>query len=367
MTGVALIQSTSSFLIIFGVIVSIGLTPLFIFLSKKWRIMSRVYEPKLHPDSIPLLGGPAVYITLVGGTLALGSYKSLTLLLCALPIFLVGVVDDIKSLNARHKFFAHILATLAWLAIQPRGTLALEQMGLPSYLAFSLTAFWIVVLTNAFNLIDGMDGLCGGLILFSSFALTFFVSDLAQAQLLILLGSAISGFLAYNLPPAKIYIGDAGSTSSGFILACIVSTLKLPAGNPASLLAPLLLLCLPQADTALAMIRRFRHGRNLFSGDLDHIHHKLLRLGLTVRQSVTVLYSVLIFAAIAAYGAWMLPALQASFVLFLATSALAGVLVFVYVLDRALVRQGFMSQQSLRARKRNFIRELVRPSHKKAS
>jgi len=290
---------------------SLVLTPLVERLAYRFRFLDIPDGRKRHRVPIPLLGGLAIYASFFL-TLALcylvrpewlEARQSLFfgLLIGGTLIFLAGVFDDAYGLNAPQKFLVQIVASLVLINFEDPGK-ALQNIipGLPDtalvrYLGILLFVFWVVMLTNAINLIDGLDGLATGISFLSVYFLTLTAIGLNRTYLLPflvpLLGATL-GFLRYNFHPARIFLGDAGSMLLGFLIAVISFQGFAKRITFFTLLIPILLLGIPILDTALSFARRILAGRNPFSADRDHIHHKLIRLGLTQVQTVSILYLV---------------------------------------------------------------------------
>ncbi|MEK7270525.1 MAG: MraY family glycosyltransferase [Planctomycetota bacterium] len=219
-------------------------------------------------------------------------------------ILAIGLVDDRFHLTARAKFVC-VLAVAAALASSAEGFRS--SLFLPEIPARILTILWIVGITNAMNLLDNMDGLSAGV---AAIAAGFFLSVALQREqwflaifLGILLLSAL-GFLAWNFPPARIFMGDAGSLFLGFCLA--VASIRLtyvPEGDTHALfpvVVPMLILAVPIYDTASVLWIRFRKGTPLFRGDMNHFSHRLLALGLSPREALLVIYLLAFFVGLSA-------------------------------------------------------------------
>lgn len=220
--------------------------------------------------------------------------------------FLLGLIDDFRPLGAKVKLLVQIGIGAAAYACG----LAIDKIGIPfvgdtlylgSTLSFGLTVFWFVAMMNLINLIDGLDGLAGGigLMLMALLAYLAFKSGAMFSGILALgMVGAILGFLFHNFPPAKVYMGDSGAYMIGYTIAAL-SLLNSEKGTVlAALIAPVLALALPIADVAFAMLRRGLKGLPLFRPDRGHIHHRLLRSGLSRRNTVLVLYGVSLMALI---------------------------------------------------------------------
>lgn len=264
---------------------------------------------KVHTVPIPRLGGVAIFAGFIVGLVLLEYMVPGQLFYSEGPMrgvlvggalmFLVGIIDDLKPLNAKLKFGLQILAALAAYHFGVRIDFLSNPWGglvlLPGYVPIILTVFWLVGISNTINLIDGLDGLAGGVSLIS--ALTIGVIALQTNQpiagllALALAGSTI-GFLRYNFNPAKIFMGDGGALFLGFTLAAIsvMGVLKLIAAM--AFAVPILILGVPIFDTAFAILRRLWNRKPIFSPDRGHLHHRLLDAGLDQRRAVLVIYGI---------------------------------------------------------------------------
>jgi UDP-GlcNAc:undecaprenyl-phosphate/decaprenyl-phosphate GlcNAc-1-phosphate transferase len=311
-------------------------TPVATRLAVRLGVMDVPGERRIHPTPVPRLGGVAVFLALViaYSVLAMidryfvrvffGHALRLAILLAASSVVvLFGALDDAFSLRPAVKLAAEAAAASILLfadaGISTVGGFHLGIFGLP------LTLLWLLAVTNAFNLIDGLDGLAAGTGAIVSAALfTNFVysGDVANALLLAALCGALLGFLRYNFHPAQIFLGDSGALLIGFILAAV----SMDTGNrPSAVVAivvPILALGLPLAETALTTMRRLLRvvrlvGYNrdkdryefllggsaaLFTADRQHIHHRLLDLGLSHRNAVLLLYGISLVLATGAFG-----------------------------------------------------------------
>jgi len=269
-------------------------------------------ERRVHTKAVPRLGGIAVFASmlialaalplvdnLVTRTLLTNKQLLLIMLVPAALVFLFGIYDDVRGADARLKFVAQGLAGTLFFILGGRITaLSVPFVGsieLPLILSFVVTIFWIIAITNAFNLIDGMDGLASGAALFASFALL--VVSLVNGHqfetiVAIALSGALIGFLRYNFNPALIFLGDSGALFIGFTLAAISVEGAQKASTAVAVTIPLLAFGLPVVDTGFSIARRFVSGKPLFGGDREHIHHMLLARGWSQRRVVLVLYGV---------------------------------------------------------------------------
>jgi UDP-GlcNAc:undecaprenyl-phosphate GlcNAc-1-phosphate transferase len=300
-------------------------------------------ERKIHHQPIPRLGGVAVIgavATVWSGTWWFGILPwslppelTLGIGIGILPILLVSAIDDIRSMRAVPKFIAHIagasFAVAAGISLGSDVHLFGTNIHI-GLLAAPLSVLWIVGVTNAFNIIDGLDGLSAGLALISaaSMAGIFLMVGLpGMACAALVLAGALAGFLPYNRHPARLFLGDTGATAIGFCLAAFA----LKGGNTLTsgfaALLPVFILGLPIADTLIAMARRAL-GRldnpesGIFSADRNHIHHRLLDLGITHGRAVLVLYGTGLLLAVAAFASMFLQVREAS--MFLVALLLAG-------------------------------------------
>jgi UDP-GlcNAc:undecaprenyl-phosphate/decaprenyl-phosphate GlcNAc-1-phosphate transferase len=265
---------------------------------------------KLHRVPTPRIGGLGIYIALLIGTLPIlflhtqvADYVSHNFIILVQIValsgamLLIGLWDDLKNASAWKKFLAQsVVAVLCWIA----GFRILEvwtgdHVHLWWVLSIPLTVLWIVGITNAFNLIDGIDGLAAGAALFAT--LTMLVVSVMggfalSAVLLSALSGAILGFLRYNFNPATIFLGDCGSYLLGFILALL--SIRGSQKNTAAfaIAVPIVALGLPMLDTGLAIARRFVRGNRIFSADKRHIHHLLISRGLSPKHAVILLYGI---------------------------------------------------------------------------
>ncbi len=270
---------------------------------------------RMHRVTMPLLGGVAIFTAFVVTVLAFcdlrESYREICGLLGgATLIVITGILDDRFSLNPFLKLFLQIAAA----AIVAFSGITIDQIGghwlkdiipdqsflgihLYNFVNIPLTILWIVAVTNAINLIDGLDGLSCGVSTISALSIlisSFFMPDVPTIAILltaILAGSCL-GFLPYNFNPAKIFMGDTGSMFLGFTLSTISVIGVFKTDAIIAYWVPFIAFAVPLCDTAFAFIRRILQGKSPFSADRGHIHHKLIDMGFNQRQSVTILYAI---------------------------------------------------------------------------
>ncbi len=332
-------------------VLAIILTELVRRLAIRWNILDNPGHRKMHTAPVPLLGGIAIFATFNGVILV-----NLTLLLLSerfgiewitthvlgylgednqrklcgifaggLIIFILGVVDDIKALSPEVKLVGQIAAALVLVLCGVRLDLFIStgldalpifdslSEGTRHILSIGIsgagTMFWIVLMTNSLNFLDNMDGLCAGVSCIA--ALSFFICLLPGEQyfvcvMLMVFAGSMAGFLFHNFSPAKIFMGDAGSMFSGYILATVAVLGTFFSGSDASRIAvaaPLLALCVPLFDTLSVIYIRWRSGESIMKGDKRHFSHRLVELGMEPRKAVDFIFLV---AAVTGLGGAML-------------------------------------------------------------
>jgi UDP-GlcNAc:undecaprenyl-phosphate GlcNAc-1-phosphate transferase len=267
---------------------------------------------KIHKRAIPRLGGIAVAFAYAGAfaVVTILPFDSAVLdgalpsvwKLCAAAclVFLTGVADDLIGLDPRWKVAEQLLASgMAWLA-----GVQIHVLGghwLDPWLSLPVTMLWLVACTNAFNLIDGLDGLAAGVGLFATFTVlvaAISYHNVALALVTVPLAGALLGFLRYNFNPASVFLGDSGSLLIGFLLGCYGVLWSQKSATILGMTAPLMAMSIPLMDASLAVVRRFLRSQPIFSADRGHIHHKLLDRGLTTRQTALLMYGVSGMAAV---------------------------------------------------------------------
>jgi len=254
---------------------------------------------RMHKQPIPRLGGLAIYLGFVVTALVFLDLSPLliTVLLGGTGIVVLGMLDDIFRLRASLKFLFQI--GFAFIAVWQGVTV--EQITLfgrtIDFGGFSIliTVLWIVGLTNAINLIDGLDGLSCGVSTISAFSLLLVAILMGQNPDSILmtgiLAGACLGFLPFNTNPAKIFMGDTGALFLGYTLSVISVGGVLKLHTVVSVIIPLQIFALPLFDTTFAILRRILHGKSPFEPDRGHLHHRLIDMGLNQKQTVAVLYA----------------------------------------------------------------------------
>jgi UDP-GlcNAc:undecaprenyl-phosphate GlcNAc-1-phosphate transferase len=299
-----------------ALLLSIGLVPVCAYFSKKLGILDQPDDKlKKHARAVPYFGGVAIYlaffITLVIYQLhTFHTLKGITgIILAGSLAFALGLADDIKKLSIPFKFCVQILAAIILVIFGIK-----IQFMSSEILNIAVTILWVVGITNAFNLLDIMDGLSSGVAIIAS--LTFFVLGLDAGKLfsplaaLALAGSCL-GFLYYNYAPAKIFMGDAGSLFIGIMLAALSLTESYTYKNNLAVLTPVFILGIPIFDTFFVMWMRAKQGKPVYFGSPDHFPLRMKRSGMTVRQVVTAIYFAAAAFAVVAYTGTKISLLRA--------------------------------------------------------
>ena len=256
-------------------------------------------ERRMHKQPIPRIGGLAIFIGFVISSLVFCEITPVHVAIFAggLIIVAVGIIDDVFRINAWIKLAAQI--GIAMIAVS-QGVVIRYINFFGTYITFGvwavpLTILWIVGLTNAINLIDGLDGLACGVSAICSFSLlTVMVlkGEYAVALMTAMVVGSCLGFLPFNSNPAKIFMGDTGALFLGYTMAVIAVSGIFKLHTVISFMIPLSIFGLPICDTAFAFIRRIAHGKSPFSADRGHLHHKLIDMGFNQKQSVRILYAI---------------------------------------------------------------------------
>ncbi len=312
------------------------LTPWVMRLAARVGAIDLPNQRKVHKTPTPRMGGVAVFLSLaVGlGVLAilkptlltstwLAGWDGLLLFVALVSVVALGISDDIKNLKPLHKFAGQLVLALivyfSGFGISIDRTVFAGTVFSLGVFDLPLTLLWIVGVTNALNLIDGLDGLASGVAMIAALTMApiaFLQGDIATAVVTILLSGALLGFLRYNFNPAKIFLGDSGSLFLGFILSILALKSSTKASTGFAILIPILALGLPIMDTFLSMARRFLNSflpenagarklkdtlKFIFQPDKGHVHHRLISQGFTTRKAVVALYA---FSSILGIGAF---------------------------------------------------------------
>jgi len=318
---------------------ALALTPLVRSFARWAKIVDLPSERKIHKEPVPLLGGVAIFLSFnLAIFLAMLFDKTLfaesilrrwpALFICQVIVLSFGIFDDIKRLEPWAKLVLQIIAGIV-IALFGFGITAIAnpftgRMIELGFLAVPFTVFWLVLIANALNLVDGLDGLAAGTSIIAAatiFGLSFLNQNIGVGIASVALAGSALGFIRYNFHPAKIFLGDSGSLLLGFLLAVFSIQGSSKGATLVAVLAPVLALGLPIMETLLSMIRRFLRsihlvdystkngsvralyfrGIPLFKADKDHIHHRLLKLGYSHRKAVALLYGICIALSLMAF------------------------------------------------------------------
>ena len=334
----------------FAFLPNLAFIPVINRLSHRFKWYDHIDPRKIHTGNIPATGGVGIFFTtifavvlfyLVGGSFFSGALlpftRILPVIMAFLAIHITGIVDDFVTIRARYKLIlqllvAGILVSLGFnikAVVMPAFGITLN-LGYASYI---ITILWLAGISNAVNLMDGMDGLAGGL---SAICALFYgiifavVGSYTSAVIAFAIFGAIVGFLFHNWPPAKIFMGDCGAIFIGFALAAL--PLIEHSGEVSLLFAmiPLSLLLVPILETFASIIRRVRRKKPIYDPDREHTHHKLIDFGISQRGILSIIYGLSAIPSIAVL-IWAIVGIDALFWIVLATWVV--VLVFFSLLD----------------------------------
>lgn len=264
---------------------------------------------KVHQRIMPRLGGLAIFLSFIIGTLIYHPIKDnyLAIIIGSIIIILTGIADDINEISPKLKLAGQIAAAAVVVIM---GDIQVEFINLPfggkiefGILSIPLTMIWIIGITNAINLIDGLDGLAAGvstIALFSIAGMSYITGQVIVSVIALIVAVSTTGFLFYNFHPAKIFMGDTGALFLGYIIS-VLSLLGYKNVTFISLIIPVIILGVPISDTFFAIVRRLVNKQPLSAPDKSHLHHCLLRSGFTHRQTVLLIYAMSIVLGLAAF------------------------------------------------------------------
>jgi len=305
-----------------AIILSLVLTPFVIAFARKFGVVDKPNVRKVHKNAMPRMGGAAFFLSfhlailveiLIGGHSF--SQPMMAILAGGVVIFALGLWDDLKEISPKAKFLvqfgvAAFICSQGILFDSITNPITGGSLIMPAWVSWPLTFFWIVGVSNAINLMDGLDGLAAGVTTITLITLSAVSLSLGDVHLLwvtVPLAGALLGFLRYNFNPARTFMGDCGSLYLGYMVAALSVASSGMSSATLSLTIPLLTLGLPIFDTLFAIFRRTATGRGPFSPDKEHIHHKLLSIGFSHRQTVLILYG---FTGILSIGAFLMLAVR---------------------------------------------------------
>ncbi len=288
-----------------SLIIAFVFTPLAIKIAPKVGALDIPKDDRrMHTETMPRFGGIAIYI---GSMFSIVFFlydtidrRMVGIAVAATLILIMGIIDDIRGLSAKIKLAGQILCACILFASSVRISFVSNPWGegiieFPWIISLLVTLLWIVGITNTINLIDGLDGLAAGV----SFIATIVIAYIAFINLryeiamafLALAGSCL-GFLPWNFHPAKIFMGDGGALYLGFMIGSISVMSPMKSATVIATILPIFVLALPILDTALAIIRRVKNGRPIMEADKQHLHHKILNVGMGHKRTVLTLYCI---------------------------------------------------------------------------
>ena len=303
--------------------VTLVMTPWVMALARRVGALDRPGPRRVHQAPVPTLGGLALAVAtlgvvwlayaLPGAARALDPRPLLGLTLATIPILALGIVDDLRGTTPWVKLGVQTCAALVLVVFGFGIPIVTNPFGgefRTGTLDLPLTVVWVLMVTNAINLIDGLDGLASGVVLIAATTLWFVAHPHADHYVMFLSASLIGatlGFLRYNFPPARIFMGDTGSQFLGLMLAAISLLENRKSTATVTLLFPLVAMGLPLADGLVSFLRRIVRRQPVFRADSEHIHHRLLRLGLSPRNAVLVLWYLSAYCGVMALVLAALP------------------------------------------------------------
>jgi UDP-GlcNAc:undecaprenyl-phosphate GlcNAc-1-phosphate transferase len=300
-------------------------TPLAIAIALRRGVLDNPGNHKSHSSPVPYLGGLAVVVSfslsMLIPVMAISessvSREFMIVIGVALALALLGLFDDLRNLSSVLRLACEIAAGVVLWNLD----LGVQLVGV-SWVDAVITVFWVVGITNAFNLLDNMDGLSAGIAAIASFS--FFAIAASNGQYLVAglslaLGGCALGFLRHNFHPARVYMGDSGALFFGFLVSFVGLKLQFNISSDVSVLVPIVVCSVAVLDTSLVTIARLRHGLSPFQGGRDHVSHRLVKIGLPVPVAVTVLYVAAASVGVIAFviarsdetAAWVLAGLVA--------------------------------------------------------
>ncbi|MCH7320632.1 undecaprenyl/decaprenyl-phosphate alpha-N-acetylglucosaminyl 1-phosphate transferase [Solibacillus sp. MA9] len=298
--------------LIVAFVAAILLTPLVKRLAFRLGAVDAPNYRKVHARIMPRLGGLAIYLAFMIGILFLKFVTNFesdylyAILIAATIIVITGIVDDMRELSAKVKLVGQFAAACIVVFV---GGIQIVNINLPfggeldfGWLGIPLTIVWIVGITNAINLIDGLDGLAAGVSTIALMTLAIMAMLLGNGIVIAMaaiLAAATIGFLFFNFHPAKIFMGDTGALFLGFMIS-VLALLGFKNVAVISFVIPVIMLGVPISDTFFAIVRRLRSGKKWSDPDKSHLHHRLLDLGFSHRQTVLIIYAMAAMFGVAA-------------------------------------------------------------------
>ncbi|MDO4581143.1 MAG: MraY family glycosyltransferase [Bacillota bacterium] len=304
------------------------LTPPAIKIAVKLNVVDKPEARKVHSEPKPRMGGIAIYAAFAIGVLLLSEYTMpvACLLVSSGLVMLTGLIDDIRGISPRAKLLGQVIAAL----VLVQGGVAIRFITNPfdgglislGVFAIPLTVLWLVGVSNTINLVDGLDGLSAGISAIAALSMAIVCSaqgEYVAAAIAGVLAASCFGFLRYNFNPARTFMGDCGSLFLGFVLGALALMGLAKGATFISVFIPLIVLGIPIFDTFFAIVRRLILHKPVFEADKMHLHHRLLSLGLTHKQTVLTIYAVSLVMGLCAVLMSVLASAQAVIVLIIVT------------------------------------------------
>ena len=323
---------------VLSLFLSLYLTPVFREAALKFGIVDRPSGPlKKHAEPVPYLGGLAVYLSFLLTTAFIYQYSRevLGILLAGAIIVILGLVDDLGVLSPSVKLFGQLVAA----TVLVKASIYIKLSILPAWVAVALTILWVMAITNAFNLIDIMDGLASGVGAIAALVLVI-INYQSGKELIVPLSVALAGsligFLRHNFKPAKIYLGDTGSLFIGLMLAALSMNGAYTRVSLVGVLAPILILGVPVFDMLLVIYIRFRRGIPVMQGSSDHFALRLRKWRLSVVQTVVSSYFVAFLLGLVALVLIRVDAIAALAIIILVCAACLSVGYYLKKIDMTI-------------------------------
>lgn len=319
---------------------AIFLTPLVKRLAFRIGAVDAPNHRKVHARIMPRLGGLAIFGGFLIGLAIFqpNSEYTLAIILGATIIIITGVLDDMYEISAKAKMLGQLIAALIIVFV---GDINMEMINLPfggeldfGFLTIPFTIIWIIGITNAINLIDGLDGLAAGvstIALIAMAVMAFIMGDMFVVAIAAILAASCFGFLFHNFHPAKIFMGDTGALFLGFMIA-VLSLLGFKNLTVVSFIIPVIMLGVPISDTFFAIVRRLRNGQKWSDADKSHLHHRLIDLGFSHKQTVLLIYG---FATLFGVAAIIFSMAKVWGAILLVTVILVAIEIFVEIIGLA--------------------------------
>jgi UDP-GlcNAc:undecaprenyl-phosphate GlcNAc-1-phosphate transferase len=335
------LHSSASIVTLACVAIGAGLTTLAIEkLARRAQVLSHGGFRRNNEERIPLLGGLSIYLSLCVLALFSGNYTLNILVLAAIPLVFVGIVDDAMEISARYKYLAHLTSGALWIWFTGPENILFGQMEWPMVVTCFAAMIWLTGIPSAMNFIDGIDGQASLVAILAATTLAYLSLQFENELVGFAIAAATLGFFVRNAPPAKIYLGDVGSSFLGFALATLSLRLTTVESGLPEVFGFLFALSFPAADLVLATLRRTLKGASPLQGDRDHVHHKLMKIGFSRQQTLMVTGSATLYTCVTALAlASITTPVAFVAVVFLSAVAMLSLLGAIFYLEHQLGKQ----------------------------